>query len=94
MHHPVGHPYPFKEFCGPVHGLFGRIPDIIECMQNVFDNPVIPIQGEGSLEHDRSFSEYQGFPCLIFGVPEIDINGVENPAARGTFLSGSAPCFQ
>ena len=93
MHHPMSHPDPSQEFCGTVHGLLGRIPDIIECMQNILDNPVVAIQGKGPLEHDRSFRITGFFLPRAPGSRDRYQRGGA-PAARWAVFSGRTPWFQ
>ena len=54
MHHSVGESDLIDEICCPVDLFILRILDIIKCMEDVFDDPVISVQGERALEHDCS----------------------------------------
>ena len=73
MHHPVGEPDLIDEIRCPVDRLFHRVFDVIQCMQDVLDDPVVPVQGKRALEHDRSPPHQPARQQIVALVPEIDI---------------------
>src|SRR5512135_2989285 len=75
MHHSVGQSDLIDKVRCPVDCLFLRIIDIIKGMKDIFDNPVISIQGKRALEHNSSTAQQASFQHLIFLAPEINIKG-------------------
>jgi hypothetical protein len=84
MHHPVGELDLIDEIGGTVDGILGRVINIIQSMQNILNYPVISVQGEGALEHDRSPHHERAPDLLVWLVPEINVTGSSQSATVGT----------
>jgi len=69
MHHPVREPDLVDEVCSAVDRLIGRVIDIVERMEDVFDNAVVSIERKRPLEHDRGPAHHPGLQDLFFRVP-------------------------
>ena len=90
MHHPVGEFYLVDEVGSPVDCMLLRVADIIERVEHVLDHPVIAIERERALEHDRGPVHDPGLHAVGLLVPEIDIHRHEIAPALGTFPAGPA----
>jgi hypothetical protein len=90
MHHPVGEFHLVDQVSSTVNGMLLRVPDVIERMEHILNNPVVPIEGKRALEHNRSPVHDPGLHAVALLIPEIDINSHEFAAARGTFFTSPA----
>jgi hypothetical protein len=59
-------------------------------MENVLDHPVITVEGERTLKHDRGTVHHTGLHPITLLIPEIDINSHEIATALWTFFTGPA----
>src|SRR4030042_5097914 len=87
MHHPVGKSYLVDEIRSPVDSMFLRVIDVIKCVKHILDHPVIPIEGEGALEHDRSPVHHPGLHPVAFLIPEIVVHCNEISSTFRAFCS-------
>ena len=89
MHHPVREPHLVDQVGSPVNCLLLRVIDIVECMEDVLDHAVIPVQGERALEHDCRPVHHPGLQSVDPFIPEIHIHCYQFPGAQGTAVTGT-----
>ena len=65
--------------------MFLGVTDVIKRVENILDHPVITVEGERTLEHDRRPVHDTGLQSVTLLIPEIDITGDEIATALGHF---------